>query len=142
MKIYPPTHVMTVHRRIMDRDRIVYLLTVPKPIRYRSGRTRIVYIGTTRRGVSRIAASVAARATDAFDGDGRHRVEVYVLACTPTPGLDSWRLLERALISEFRARHHDLPACNAQGKSFRWNDQLQRYFRRDRIRKLLESFAR
>lgn len=140
MRISKPKHVMTVYRRILDKSKFVYLLLSNNPHRYARGRSRIVYIGTTRRGVGRVAGSVAQRAEECFDGRGRKRMDVHVVACSPVPGLKSWRLLERALLAEFQSSHLELPVCNAQGKGYAWNGKLQRYLRRERVRKLLEEF--
>ncbi len=45
--------VMTVHRRILKKKTLVYLLVGRTAIRYADGRSRIVYIGITSKGASR-----------------------------------------------------------------------------------------
>jgi len=41
------------------REKLVYILLAPKPQKYPRGRSRIMYVGTTEKGISRIAGSVS-----------------------------------------------------------------------------------
>ena len=68
----PP--VLIVDVGILDRLNAVYFHIVKRPLQYPSGQNRIVYIGTTKKGVERIMSSMAERAEEAFDlwgGEGR-----------------------------------------------------------------------
>jgi hypothetical protein len=56
--------VMTVHRRILKKRKVVYLLAAKHPVRYKGGMSQIVYIGTTRKGVRRISGSAAHHAEE------------------------------------------------------------------------------
>jgi hypothetical protein len=132
--------VMTVHRRILKKDKLVYLLVGPKPVRYQDGKSRIVYIGTTSRGAGRIASSAAHRAEEILETRGFRLMDVHVVSCKSRPGLKSWRYLEQALLAEFRTYYQELPRCNKQGKKLRWNDKLDRFFRRKAIDKILTQF--
>jgi len=131
---------MTIHRRIIKKNKLVYLLVGPRPIKYRDGKSTIVYIGMTSKGAKRIASSVAHRAGEVLETRGFRSMNAYVVSCGATPGLKSWRYLERALLAEFRSRYHELPRCNKQGKKLRWNDKLERFFRRKAIDKVLAHF--
>lgn len=133
---------MTVHRRIIKRDKLVYLLVGPCPVKYRDGKSTIVYIGTTSKGAKRIASSIAHRAGEILETRGFRTMDAYVVSCAATPGLKSWLYLEKALLAEFRSRYHELPRCNTQGKKLRWNNKLDRFFRRRAINKVLEHFDR
>jgi hypothetical protein len=70
-----PKSVMTVHRRILKKTKLVYLITTAKPVRCRIGSSRVVYIGTTKRGVGRIAGSAAKRASEIMSTWGLKRAE-------------------------------------------------------------------
>jgi hypothetical protein len=131
---------MTVHRRITKKDKLVYLLVGPLPTKYRDGKSRIVYVGTTSKGAKRIASSIAHRAGEVLEARGFRNLDAYLVSCEAIPGLKSWRYLEKALLAEFRSRYHELPRCNKQGKKLRWNDKLDRFFRRKAIDKVLAHF--
>jgi len=131
---------MTIHRRITEVDKLVYLLVGPVPVSYRDGKSRIVYIGTTSKGARRIASSIAHRAGEVLETRGFRRMDAYVVSCGARPGLKSWHYLEKALLAEFRSCYHELPRCNKQGKKLRWNDKLDRFFRRKAINRVLGQF--
>src|SRR3989338_4692713 len=99
--------VMTVHRRILKKKKLVYLLVGPKPVHYADGKSRIVYIGTTSKGASRIAKSAAFRAEQILAQRGFRKMEVFVVTCQGKGGLKSWVLLERALLTAFRSLYHE-----------------------------------
>ena len=132
---------MTVHRRIIKKTKLVYLLVGPRPIKYRDGKSRIVYIGTTSKGAKRIASSIAHRAGEVLETRGFRNMDAYVVSCGAMPGLKSWRYLEKALLAEFRSCYHELPRCNKQGKKLRWNDKLDRFFHRKAVNKVLTHFG-
>jgi len=92
---------MTVHRRILTKDRIVYLLVGKKPFKYKGGKSRIAYIGTSKRGARRIASSAAHRADEVFSRWGSRQMDVFIASCEARPGLKSWQYLERALLANF-----------------------------------------
>lgn len=49
-------------RVTVGKMKLVYLLIADKRLKYKNGKSRIVYIGTTKKGVARIAQSAASRA--------------------------------------------------------------------------------
>lgn len=132
--------VMTVHRRILKKKKVVYLLIATSPVKYNGGRSRIVYIGTTEKGADRIAASAAGRAEEIMSTRGLKHLEVFVVFCNPRPGLPTWEWLEDALLAEFRAEYEELPMCNSQGKKKKWDEELDRVFKRKAINKVLKQF--
>jgi hypothetical protein len=131
---------MTVHRRILTKDRIVYLLVGKKPFRYRSGRSRIAYIGTSKRGARRIANSAAYRAEEVFSKRGSKQMEVFIASCSSRPGLRSWEYLERALLANFLAWYQSLPLCNKQGEKFKFDEKLQGMFSFKTLYRILTRF--
>ena len=133
-------HAMMVTRVSIGKKRLVYVILAQKPLKYRWGRSRVVYIGTTKKGMARIAQSVAARAETVLDLYGVREFHVRILTCAPRPGLDSWVKLERALLLAFREKYGDLPKCNSAGKNMR-EDGVFDYFKRERLGRLLEALA-
>jgi hypothetical protein len=131
---------MSVHRRILKRRKVVYLLTAASSVKYRAGRSKVVYIGTTKKGVGRIAGSAAWRAEEIMSTRGLKEVNVFVVSCSSRPGVPTWERLEDALLAEFRAEYEELPMCNSQGKKKKWDDELDRIFKRSIISKVLRHF--
>jgi hypothetical protein len=131
---------MTVHRRILTKDRIVYLLVGRKPFKYSGGRSRIAYIGTSKRGARRIASSAAHRADEVFSKRGSRQMDVFIASCEARPGLKSWAYLERALLANFLAQYQELPFCNKQGKKYKFDEKLQKMFKLKGLYKILIGF--
>ena len=135
--------VMTVYRRILNKDKLVYLLVGPKPIRLpglHGGRSRIAYVGTTRKGKHRIAASAAYRAEEIFEKRGLRKLDVHVVTCRSTQGLTSWQYLEKAILAVFHERYGRIPVCNQKGDSYRWNQKLEKLFGHQRILNIVMQF--
>ena len=132
--------VMSIDRKIGRRDKLVYLLLAPKPQKYLRGKSRIVYVGTTEKGISRIASSVATRSEAIFSRRGIRTIEVQVVWSAPLRGIRSWRLLERAILAEFLSFYGALPDCNRQGKHYKWDPKVSRYFKRNAVTNLLSQF--
>jgi hypothetical protein len=132
--------VLAVHKRVLKKDRVVYFLVAPKAQKYAEGRSRIVYIGTTKKGARRIASSAAFRAQELLEQRGFRKLHVHVVSCGPRSGMKSWEFLEKACLAEFRSHYRQLPKCNKQGLKLRWNKKFRRLFRRERINKILMHF--
>ncbi len=132
---------MSVDKTIGKRDKLVYLLLTKKPQKRLRGRSRIMYVGTTEKGISRIASSVAVRSETIFKKWGIKSIDVEVVWCTPLQKVKSWKLLERAILADFLSFHGELPECNKQGKSYQWDSRVSKYFRRTAITKVLTRFS-
>ena len=134
--------VIVAHRDLVRRRKFVYLLVSRKPRPYRHGRSRILYIGTTKRGASRLAASIAENAEEILELHGVTEVSAYVVECAGRRGDQSWLKLESALLAAFRHRYYELPFRNGQGPR-RWEDREHgRLFNRKRVVELLSRFER
>ena len=129
---------LTVRRTDVKSDRLVYVIVACKPQRYRWGRSCVVYVGTTKSGLGRIAASAAYRAKKVLRLLGVRQFEVRVVTCQKKPSVRTWRLLERALLLRFREKYGDVPACNQHGKRIQERDAF-RYFRRERLDDILRA---
>lgn len=132
--------VLMIHRRALRKRKLVYVLAAKNSVKYRAGRSRIVYIGTTKKGVKRIAESAAKRATKVMSTRGLKELNAYVVSCGGRTGVPTWRKLEDALLAEFRAEYEALPKGNSQGKKKRWTDDLDQMFKQKAIRKVLGHF--
>ena len=119
--------------------KLTYILAVNKPVKCKDGRSRIVYIGTTKTGVARIAASVSDKSERALKKHGQSRIEAFVLTCPPRPKVEMWKVLERAAIAAFKREYQQLPEFNTRGKSFKWRD-VKRYFQEETLLKRLRTF--
>lgn len=134
-----PKSVMTINRRAVRCQKVVYLICTPKPKRYARRRSRIVYIGTTQAGIRRFAKSAAQKAVDYLEQRGVRWLDVYVVKCSPRSGRASWSDLERDLLIMFRNEYGGVPAANRTGHRL----ALKRYsgaFKDDRLKKVLAVF--
>ena len=123
-----------------DAERLVYLLVADKRLIYENGRSRIVYIGTTQNGISRVATSVVERAPLAFDEAGVRSVEARIVSCAPRQRVRTWRKLERAMLISFREMFGAIPFCNERGDGISERDEFD-YFARRRIDEILKTIG-
>jgi len=129
---------LTVTRTDVRSERLVYVIVACKPQRYRFARSPVVYVGTTRRGLGRIAASAAYRADKILSLRGVESFHVRVVTCRPRRNVKTWAKLERALLLRFRERYGDVPLCNQQGKRIQETDEF-RYFKRERLDQIIDG---
>jgi len=133
-------HAMQVTRVSVGRKKLVYVILAKKALKYPWDKSRIVYIGTTKKGVARIAQSVAARAHDVLSLHGVREFLVRIVTCPPRPNVKTWEKLERAFLLVFRHKYGALPKCNTQGKNMKQRDEFK-YFKRERLERVLEMLA-
>lgn len=139
-----------IHRAAFRNDRLVYVARANKRIRYPVGdksriaqmreRSRIVYIGTTKKGARRIASSAAAKGEELLYDYGMKGLEFHIVTCTRRPGVESWRKLERALIIRFRELYGDIPKGNNLGRFWRWKDEKD-YFSQDKLDQVIDALS-
>ncbi len=130
---------MVVSKESADNDKLVYILCASRRVKYQRGSSSIVYIGTTEKGITRMAVSVADRAADIF-GLGRIKeFQAYVITCTPKRGVATWRKLERALLIAFVENYGEPPSCNGTGQGMEDNGEFT-LFARTRIDSVLEQY--
>jgi hypothetical protein len=116
---------------------LVYVLTTNRPLKYRYGRSTIAYIGTTKRGLKRIAESVADRSERILKNHGITTLTAHLLTTRGRRGARVWQKLERALIISFRERYGETPRYNKHGIGWQWKDE-RNYFSESAVRKLIE----
>jgi hypothetical protein len=131
---------MQVSRVSIGNKKLVYVIIASKSIKYPWGRSHVAYIGTTKKGMARIAQSAAARAEDVLGLHGVKEFHVRILTCSPRPNVKTWVKLERALLLAFRHKYGELPVCNSMGKRMKQTDEFES-FSRKRLEDSLEALA-
>lgn len=131
---------VTITRAAVKSEKLVYLAVANRPLKYEHGRSRIAYIGTTRHGAHRMAASAAAKAQEMLDLHGVKELCFYTVTCRSRQNVRSWAKLERALLLTFREKFGEVPECNTQGSRMRWMDELK-YFTRDRLVAVIDQYS-
>jgi hypothetical protein len=130
--------LLTVTRSPQWDNKMVYILAANKYFKYQNGRSRIVYIGTTKRGAGRPAASAVNKASQAFGKlHGVKTIEVHIATCRPRRAMQTWRHLESALLDTFWNTYFELPKYNKMRPSPR--DGL---FRDAALEKIINQFGK
>ena len=129
-----------VSRVSLGGQKLVYILVQDKKHKYKKGRSRVAYIGTTKNGANRVANSSAVRAGDILGSRGVRRFEARIITCRPRQNVKTWVKLERALLLTFREMYGEVPRCNSHGKKIKEFDEY-RYFAKSRLKRILEDLA-
>jgi len=113
------TALLTLTRSPRWSNKMVYILTANKHQRYRGtdsktvGRSKIIYIGTTKTGAGRPAASAVNKASEVFYHlHGVRTIDVHIVTCGTNGIHHAWKKLEAALIDAFRQKYFQLPKYN------------------------------
>lgn len=122
-----PTSALTMRRVALDHERLVYVICADRKLKYENGYSQIAYFGTTKNGISRVAASAAYRSWDVLWSHGVQSLDVRIVTCRPRQGFKSWVKLERALILAFRQKFGEPPMCNVQGRAMKLRDEFDRF---------------
>ena len=131
---------LEVHRLAIRTDKLVYALLTNKKLKYTYGRSRVAYIGTTKKGARRIMQSAAKKAGELLELHGIRTLEAHIVTCQRRQHVETWRKLERALILEFRSQFGEVPKGNNQGKGIKEQDEFK-YFQRSRIRSIVVALG-
>ncbi len=109
----PKQALLTLIRSRQWTDKMVYILVANKSYKYKNGRSRILYIGTTKKGADRPAASAVNKASEAFYNlHGVKTIDVHIVTCAPRKAMQTWKQLESALLEVFRNKYFQLPKYN------------------------------
>ena len=133
-------HALEATRIAIGNQKLVYVLLADKNFNYPYGRSAIAYIGTTKKGVARVAGSMAARSEEILSCHGVKKVTARILTCSPRRNVKTWRKLERALLLMFRSEYGSVPSVNSQGKKMKETDEFS-YFSREAIRKTIHKLG-
>lgn len=136
----PPEPAMRVSRVAIKNEQLVYVICADKKIVYPWGKSPIAYIGTTQRGVGRIASSAAYRAPDVLAMHGVKSFDVRIVTCGSRADIKSWKVLERALLICFKETFGAIPKCNTQGKQVREGNVFE-IFARDRVKNIISNLT-
>ncbi len=137
---YRDRPAVVVHRAAFKDNKLVYVGRANRRYRYPWGRSRIVYIGTTKRGARRVASSAAKKGEDLLFEHGISEVEFSVVTCAKLQSVATWKKLERALLIKFREKYGAVPRGNFQGKKMKWDDEKD-YFSHKRLDAVLEQLG-
>lgn len=127
-------------RTLLAGPKLAYVLVADKKLKYPSGRSRIVYIGTTKKGRGRVAQSAATRADHILGLHGVFRFDARVVTCTARQHVKTWHKLEMALLLAFRELFGAVPVCNDKGKAKKATDHFN-YFSKSRLKTILEDLS-
>jgi len=133
---------LSVHREGLPKDaKLVYVASANRRVKYGNGlKSRVVYIGTTERGVVRIAESAAKKTTELLTTHGLKALHFHVVKCKGTQSVAMWEKLESALLMEFREMYGTLPIGNHKiSKTYTW-DSIERSFVRSALRDTLLAY--
>lgn len=134
-----PKPALTLNRVSLEANKVCYVIVAQKRLKYTNGRSRIAYIGTTERGMARIAQSAAAHAESVLRLHGVRSFDVHTISCRSRQRVQTWRKLESALLHTFRELYGEVPRCNSQGRKRMEGDEFE-YFNRSRIRTIVQQF--
>ena len=133
-------HAIEVTRIAIGNQKLVYVPTADRKFAYPHGKSAVAYIGTTEKGIERVASSAAHRAESILSRFGVKRVIARIVTCQPRRHVKSWKKLERAMLLAFRAEYGAVPVCNSHGKKIREGDEYS-YFSRDAVRKRMQELG-
>ena len=131
------TALLTLTRSHQWTDKMVYILAANKAHKYGNGRSRILYIGTTKKGGNRPAASAVNKASEAFYKlRGVKTIDVHIVTCAPRRAMQTWKRLESALLDVFRNKYFELPKYNKVRPTAR-----EGLFNGDALDKIISEFG-
>jgi hypothetical protein len=131
---------MVVDRVSIGKLKLAYMICADRKIKYKDGRSRIVYIGTTKKGINRFSQSAATRFDSVFQLKKIDRFMVYIVTCTPRQHVKTWHKLERALLLVFKEMFGTVPECNSHGKNYSWRGE-DLLFARSRLETIIEDLS-
>jgi hypothetical protein len=133
---------MSIFRSKYWSKHLVYVVRADRKTSYPDGRSRIVYIGETKRGNRRAVASAAGVARQTFGFlRGFRQIDVYPLTFRGKQSVKMWEVLEHDLLSMFKYKSGRVPRYNSQGKGKGFAVDRIKYFRRERLKNIIESLS-
>jgi hypothetical protein len=80
---WPPA--MSVTRLAGSPQKLCYVVTANKIVAYSTGRSKVVYIGATDEGLSRVVTSVAARTDEILANHDLTHFDAHLITCKAVP---------------------------------------------------------
>ncbi len=138
----PVRPAMSIFRSKYWSKHIVYVIRADRKSKYPKGRSRIVYIGETKRGNRRPVASAAGIAREAFGFlPGFRQVDVHPLTFRGRQSVKMWEILERDLLPTFKDKYGRIPRYNTQGKGKGFAVERIKFFRKERLKNIIELLS-
>lgn len=144
-QIFDP--VLSVEIAATKVRRLVYLLVANRPVGYAKDYSRIVYIGTTRNGVRRVAASASRQIVNGADElRGLRRLDAFVVWAKSKRGPQTkrgsnfWHVLERALLIRFKQRYGEPPALNGTGQRMKPKHEFD-VFKQSTVDRIINRYS-
>jgi|APFre7841882654_1041346.scaffolds.fasta_scaffold13459_4 hypothetical protein len=132
---------LVVTRSAIETKKLVYVLVANKQVSYPQGKSSIIYIGTTKEGLRRVAASAAYKALSVLKHKGIKTLSAYILTYKGIPGLkDTHKHLERAALAIFKLKYGDIPLANKQGGNIWHAHKSVNFFGQRTLLKKLQRF--
>lgn len=129
---------LIINRGAFHDDKLVYILVANKKYPYEHGlKSRIVYIGTTKRGADRFAVSAVERGKSILQHHGITQVKVYIVTCEGIKGAKTWKKLEDAFLYNFHQCYFCKPLLNKQWGPRR-KEEIALYFSTPQAEKKIE----
>lgn len=132
--------VMHINRLAIADECLIYVICANKAMSYSLGKSHIAYIGTTRKGIGRIASSSADKAADILGKHGVKSIDIRVVTTTMREGIESWKTLERAMLIVFREKFGSIPYWNTQGKNLVEKDEFE-FFEKKRVFRIVTDLS-
>ena len=133
---------MSIFRSNYWSKHLVYVVRADRKMSYPTGRSRIVYIGETKRGNRRAVASAAFVARETFGFlHGFRQIDVHPLTFRGRQRVKMWEVLEHDLLSMFRHKYGRVPHYNSQGKGKGFAVDGIKYFRKERLKNIIELLS-
>jgi hypothetical protein len=129
-----------VTRIAIGNQKLVYALIADRKFGHPYGKSSIAYIGTTKKGIRRVASSVAHRAEDILGEYGVKKIVARIITCKPRRAVKTWVKLERAMLLLFREMYGEVPPFNLQGHKIKEIDEFE-YFSREKLRKVVAELG-
>ncbi len=99
-------HAIELTRIAIGNQKLVYVLIANKKFTYPHGpKSAVAYIGTTKKGVGRVAGSAAERGQQILSLHGVKKVTARIVTCAPRQKVKTWLKLERAMLLTFRSEY-------------------------------------
>jgi len=131
---------MRITRIALGSANLVYVVVATKELKYPNGMSKIAYVGSSKKGVWRMAQSAAYWAAAILRKRGVDSIHVHVVACRHLQKQKTWQKLERAFLLTFRKMFGAVPMCNSQGKKIIERDEFA-YFTPSGIERVIRELS-
>jgi hypothetical protein len=127
---------LVASRVSINKQKLCYILVASRKLQYPKGRSCIAYIGTTKKGLSRVAGSVAHRADSVLRRPGINSFEAHIVTTPPRQKVRTWLRLEGCLLTAFYEHFGALPKCNDKNGRPDWTR-----YRKQKIERIIEDLS-